>query len=179
MSNQYKQHSIFQDSSHEQPKNPAECEAAQPKVFKLYIDGAARKNPGPAGVGICIKLDDEVVVEQGFFVGTRTNNQAEYLGLLVGIFFMHNYVKKHDFFLIYSDSQLLVCQMTGVYKIRDPLLQKMHDVAHVLLQHYSFKFCHVYREHNVQADKMANRGIDKKVALPKKFVDMMQPYDVL
>jgi len=173
---------LFQDSELvNQPElvNPIECQSEEPAILKVYIDGAARNNPGPSGSGICLMRGKTIVFEQGFFIGTRTNNQAEYLGLLVASYFVKEYAKHHEKILVYSDSQLLVRQMTGVYKVRDPFLKKMQFVAYELLQPYHVKYCHIYREHNVRADLMANRGIDKSIPLPKKFVDLMQHYEVL
>lgn len=158
--------------------NPVECESIDPSLLKIYVDGAARNNPGPSGSGICFMRDQDVILEQGFFLGTKTNNQAEYFGLLIALFFLKEYAKKHEKILIHSDSQLLVRQMSGIYKVRDPFLKKMQSIAYELLQPYCVKFCHIYREHNTRADLMANRGIDKSIPLPKKFVDLMQHYEI-
>lgn len=159
--------------------NAVECESTEQTTLKIYIDGAARNNPGPSGSGVCLMRGQDVLFEQGFFVGTRTNNQAEYLGLLIASYFVKEYAKHHEMILVYSDSQLLVRQMTGIYKVRDPLLKKMQLIAYELLQPYNVKFCHIYREHNTRADLMANRGIDKSIPLPKKFIDIMQHYGIL
>lgn len=153
--------------------NSKECEFVSESVLKIYIDGAARNNPGPSGSGILFMKNQEAVFEQGFFIGKRTNNQAEYFALLIACFFVKEYAKKHDKVLIHSDSQLLVRQMIGSYKIRDLLLKQMQVVALELLRDYNVTFCHVYREHNTRADALANRGIDKKVPLPKKFIDFI------
>jgi len=158
--------------------NPQECDAKNLQTLKIYIDGAARKNPGPAGSGICLKKDEETLFEQGFFLGNRTNNQAEYFALLISVFFIDQYAKKGDVVLIYSDSQLLVRQMLGMYVVRDPILKKMKQIAQEMLIGYDVKFCHIYREQNQQADLLANRGIDKKTPLPKKFLDIIQRHGI-
>jgi ribonuclease HI len=158
--------------------NPQECDAPDLKTLKIYIDGAARKNPGPAGSGVFLKKEEEVVFEQGFFLGDRTNNQAEYFALLLAVFFIEQYAKKGDSILIYSDSQLLVRQMLGMYVVRDATLKKMKQIAQEMLVGYNVKFCHVYREQNQQADLLANRGIDKKTPLPKKFLDIMKRHGI-
>jgi|GEM_PF-476853 len=159
--------------------NPKECDFTTQSVLKIYIDGAARNNPGPSGSGISFMKNQEVVFEQGFFIGKRTNNQAEYFALLIASFFAKEYAQKHDKILIYSDSQLLVRQMTGMYKIRDLQLKQMQVVALEMLHGYSVTFCHIYREHNTRADAMANRGIDKKVPLPKKFIDFIGQHGIV
>lgn len=153
---------------------PKRCEVPSQLVLKIFIDGAARNNPGPSGSGMSFIKDEQIIFEQGFSIGTRTNNQAEYFALMIAGFFVPEYVKKHDKVVIYSDSQLLVRQMNGQYKIRDPLLQKMHAIVLELFQDYQVLFCHVYREHNVRADLMANQGIDKKVPLPQKFISFIK-----
>ncbi len=162
-----------------QIENPSECSNPHNKVIKIYIDGAARNNPGAAGAGICLKRGETTLFEQGFFLGIKTNNQAEYLALIISIFFAQEYAQKSDSILIYSDSQLLVRQMTGVYVVRDPILKKMQQLAMKLLELHSVKFCHIYRENNVQADMLANRGIDKKIPIPKKIEDKIQQYNII
>lgn len=162
-----------------QIENPLECSTRNNQVLKIYIDGAARNNPGPSGAGICFKRGENIVFEQGFFLGQRTNNQAEYLALVISVFFLQEYAQKGELVLIHSDSQLLVRQMTGVYAVRDAMLKKMQQIAMQLLSSYSVKFCHVYRENNTQADLLANRGIDKKVVLPKKIEDKIREYQII
>lgn len=160
-------------------ENPLACGNGDQELIKIYIDGAARNNPGIAGAGICLKRGESTLFEQGFFLGVKTNNQAEYLALVISVFFVQEYAQKGDSILIYSDSQLLVRQMTGVYVVRDSMLKKMQQVANQLLASYLVKFCHVYRENNTQADLLANRGIDKKIPLPKKIEDKMSQYNII
>lgn len=160
-------------------ENPIECKSLEKLAWLMHIDGASRNNPGKAGAGFCLQRNEVKLCEQGFFVGHRTNNQAEYFALLLGLYFAKEYLEKYDTLLIYSDSQLLVRQMTGVYKIRDPLLQKLKVVAQQFMKDYTITFCHIYREHNERADFLANRGIDKSVPMPKKFVDMLAKHDVI
>jgi len=72
-----KQLSLFEPAQDSKPHSR--------QTWQLYVDGAARGNPGPAGAGIFIKKGEEVVVKQGFFVGKKTNNQAEYFALILGL----------------------------------------------------------------------------------------------
>jgi len=150
------------------------CNASS--IWKLYTDGASRCNPGPSGIGFSLLEGDNVVCEQGFFVGTKTNNQAEYMALLVGIFFAKEFMQQSDTLAIFADSQLLIRQMNGQYRVRDPQLQIMQKMAKDLLSGYNYSFCHIYRDKNCRADELANRGIDKKIPLPKKFVDLFSQY---
>lgn len=145
-------------------------------IWKLYTDGASRCNPGPSGIGFLLLEGDKVVCEQGFFIGIKTNNQAEYMALLVGIFFAKEFMKPADKLAVFADSQLLIRQMNGQYRVRDPQLQKLQNMANDLLRGYNYSFCHIYRDQNVRADELANRGVDKKIPLPKKFVDLFAQY---
>lgn len=176
MTDPNKQLSVF--DSEDKINNPVECDSVLQNVGRMHIDGASRNNPGKAGAGFCLERGEIKLCEQGFFVGHRTNNQAEYFALLLGLYFTKEYLDVQDKLLIFSDSQLLVRQMTGVYKIRDPLLKKMKIVAEQLMKNYQVTFCHVYREQNVRADFLANRGIEKMILMPKKFVDILRTHEI-
>lgn len=143
------------------------------KVWKLYTDGASRNNPGPSGVGFILLHNEKAICEQGFYIGKKTNNQAEYTALVCGIFFAKEFMSPNDKLAIYADSQLLIRQMNGQYRVKDATLKKLQLVAYELLQGYQYSFCHVYRNQNTRADELANRGLDKKVPLPKKLVDIL------
>lgn len=145
-------------------------------IWKLYIDGASRNNPGKSGAGVVILCDAVPVFEQGFFLGQKTNNQAEYLALLLGVFFAQSYMKEGEHLHVISDSQLLIKQMQGVYKVKDVTLFKIKTAVGNLIQKYHVTFEHVLRAHNVKADELANYGIDKKIAPPKQFVDFMSEH---
>lgn len=148
----------------------------EPDIWKLYTDGASRCNPGPSGIGFLLLKGDTVVCEQGFFIGNRTNNQAEYMALLVGIFYAKEFMKPADKLAVFSDSQLLIRQMNRQYRVRDEQLQKLQAIAFDLLKGYQASFSHIYREQNSRADELANRGVDKKIPLPKKIVDIFSQY---
>lgn len=146
--------------------------------WKLFIDGASRNNPGPSGAGVVIKKDGELVQEEGFFLGHRTNNQAEYLSLLLGIFLVKELMHDDDQLTIISDSELMVRQLKGHYKVKDPMLQKLFSVAKELLTGISCQVQHVLRDYNKEADKMANKGIEAKHAVPKLFVQMLAQHQI-
>lgn len=134
------------------------------KSLKVYCDGGARGNPGPAGVGVVII--DERNKEKKFkkFIGVKTNNQAEYEAVLFGlkkIKIDYQNVKKIDFFL---DSELVVRQLKGEYKIKNEelgrLLIKIRNFT--IKNNLSADFFHVGREDNHEADKLVNLAIDNK-----------------
>src|SRR5258707_15746433 len=91
---------------------------SEKRHWKLFVDGASRNNPGPSGAGIYIVQDEQFFHEYGFYLGKKTNNQAEYLALLLGLFTLKKMVKKGDKVHVISDSLLLVQQIKGIYKVR-------------------------------------------------------------
>jgi len=145
------------------------------KNWALFIDGASRGNPGPSGAGIYLVCGD-TKVEKGIFLGKRTNNQAEYLALALGLFFLKKECKEKLSVTITSDSELLVRQMKNVYKVKDKTLQKIKMLIDFLLEEVSHTFKHVLRAHNKKADALANQGIDKKTMLPKTFEKLLSKY---
>jgi len=130
--------------------------------LKLYSDGGARGNPGPAGIGVVIKNEDNETVESfGKYLGEQTNNFAEYTALIEGL-------KKAaelgaDEVVCYMDSELVTKQMRGEYKVKEPNLQKLFVQAYNASQKFKkVEFNHVYRADNKEADKLVNEAIDKK-----------------
>lgn len=142
-------------------------------MWQLFIDGAARNNPGPAGVGIYILKNGEPFIRKGFFLGSKTNNQAEYSALLIGLVMVTEYIGKDDTLTIVSDSELLVKQIQGLYKVKQSELQKLHAQALVLLKSFNYVIRHVMRSENPVADELANHGIDKKVPLPQIIAEKL------
>jgi len=144
----------------------------------IHIDGASRNNPGKAGAGIVMEKDGELVSKEGFFLGIKTNNQAEYYALLLSLFFVHRYAQPGDPIRIASDSELLVKQITGQYKIKHEGLKPLFALAQSLMNAYTIKIMHVVREDNSEADAMANKGIDTKKPVPNAFVTMLQEHGI-
>lgn len=147
--------------------------------WKLFIDGASRKNPGPSGAGIYLEKNDILVTKNGYYLGIKTNNQAEYLALLLGLFVLVEYVKKEEKVHIVSDSQLLVRQITGIYKIKEPKLQLLYALCKEIMNNLNVTIEHVLRDENIEADKMANYGIDRKIAPPKHFIVLLKKYGIV
>lgn len=141
----------------------------KPVNWFLYIDGAARNNPGPAAAGMYLLKEQETVCKKGYYLGTKTNNQAEYAALIIGVSLAKEYMPPADKLNIKSDSLLLVRQIAGEYAIKNPELKKLHQQALMLLDNMNYSIVHVYREDNKIADSMANLALDKKIALPEKY----------
>jgi ribonuclease HI len=123
------------------------------------IDGGSRGNPGPAGYGVHIEQADGTIVELKEFIGTTTNNVAEYTGLLAAL----RWAAEHGAspLLIRSDSELLVKQLRGEYRVKNPGLQPLYEEARALIRRIGrVTFDHVRREFNKDADRLANEAMD-------------------
>lgn len=147
--------------------------------LKLWIDGASRGNPGPSGAGALCEQGGKTIFGRACRLNDVTNNIAEYAALLVGLWQIHQllFTKKmanepglslRYRLMVFSDSQLLVRQMQGFYKIRNANLLRMACQAHKLLADFDYSFEHVMRECNVIADSLANQGVDApNMPMPK------------
>lgn len=134
------------------------------KVLRLYTDGAARGNPGPAGLGMVIEDDRGMRLWGGCrYAGTATNNKAEYMALLDGLRKAAEW--KPDRLEVFMDSELVVRQVTGVYRVRDSELAPLHRQVLGLMRGFGeVTVSHVPRERNRGADALANRAIDEAVS---------------
>jgi ribonuclease HI len=126
----------------------------------LMVDGAARGNPGKAGCGAAICDESGVTVQElSRYLGETTNNVAEYEALLMGLEALIALGKKN--IRVQSDSQLMVRQLNGQYRVRDAKLQLLFERARNLLRHFDrCTILHVRREANKLADTLANRSIE-------------------
>ena len=131
----------------------------------LYTDGASRGNPGEGGAGVVLTdLEDNIVLEEKLYLGKCTNNQAEYRALILGL--EEAKVLKPSKLVIRADSELLVRQLQGLYKVKNEGLQPLYLKAMKLLKGFSsLKIEHIPRERNKKADKLANRAIDEREAV--------------
>ncbi len=130
------------------------------ELITAYIDGGARGNPGPAGYGVHIQLPDGSVEELHGGLGVATNNVAEYNGLLAALRWAVEH--GHKRVKIKADSELLVKQMRGEYKVKNPGLQPLVAKARLLVgQLDRVTFEHVRREQNKDADRLSNVGMDE------------------
>ena len=126
-----------------------------------YIDGGARGNPGPAGYGVRIEDEQGALIEEfNGFLGVSTNNVAEYNGLLAALRYAQ--AAGHRRIHVKSDSELLVKQMRGEYRVRHPGLQPLYQQACALAARLDrVVFEHVRREQNKDADRLANLAMDQ------------------
>jgi ribonuclease HI len=130
------------------------------QVAKIFADGGSRGNPGPAGCGAVITVDGQLVGSVSHFLGTATNNVAEYTGLVLGLEKAHELGIRHV--EVFMDSELVVRQMMGQYRVKNegliPLFTKARKLASTFA---SFEIGHVRREYNREADLLANQAMDK------------------
>ncbi len=131
----------------------------------VACDGAARGNPGPAGIGVVIvKLDGEVIARIADGIGETTNNVAEYTAAIEGLKRARE-LGATDV-LLRSDSHLLIEQLSGRYKVKAAHLRPLHAAALAEARKFPrIKFEHVRRERNKEADRLANQGVDAWLAV--------------
>jgi len=144
--------------------------------IRLFVDGASRGNPGKAGVG-CYAIDQEsseVLFEHGCYLGIATNNVAEYAALTLGLFTLSEQYPNATI-TVCADSELLVKQMNGVYRVKNPVLAHWYALAQRLVRPLNCRIMHVRREKNAAADERANAGIDHRVTLPAAFIEFTSP----
>jgi ribonuclease HI len=128
-----------------------------------HSDGGARGNPGPAGYGVVIQDESgRKVAALSEYLGYQTNNVAEYQGLIAALEYALKQGPKA--LKVISDSELLVRQIKGIYKVKNPTLQDLHARAKQLIAQLDwFSIDHALREHNREADQLANEAMDKGV----------------
>jgi ribonuclease HI len=145
---------------------PAEPEAKPPAAWRANIDGGSRGNPGPASYGVVIRDPrGEIVARLRKYIGRTTNNVAEYYGLIAAL----DYAQSNNIraLRIESDSELMVKQMRGQYKVKSADLKPLFERAKKMSQTFSaFRIDHVYREQNKEADALANEAMDEVSGKP-------------
>src|SRR6202790_5710164 len=130
-----------------------------PAAHTAHVDGGARGKPRPAGYGVSINdASGHPVAELSEYLGHHTNNYAEYQGLLAALRYASE--KQITALKVVSDSELMVRQMKGIYKVRHPELRKLYDEARQLVRKLEyFEIRHALREHNQTADRLANEAM--------------------
>jgi ribonuclease HI len=147
--------SLFAPGENNSRENPPE------HYLIAHIDGGARGNPGPAGYGVVIQdQSGHKVAQLSEYLGHQTNNFAEYQGLIAAL----EYALEHGAkaLEVISDSELMVRQIKGIYKVKNATLQDLHSRAKELIAKLDwFSISHALREQNTDADRLANAAMDK------------------
>ena len=132
------------------------------ETLTLQFDGGSRGNPGPAGIGVVVAAADGTpLVTLGRFIGRATNNVAEYRALITAM----QEAKKLGAtkVIIRGDSELVIKQMTGVYRVKNPDMKVLYDEAQAILRTFAAaKFTHNLRDKNELADALANKAMDRR-----------------
>jgi len=136
-------------------------ERKHPAAYQANIDGGSRGNPGPAAYGVVVRdPKGEIVAKLKKYIGQNTNNVAEYFGLIAAL----DYAETHGIrsLRVLSDSELLVRQMRGHYKVKSEDLRPLFERARKMSQALeSFRIDHVFREQNPEADALVNQALDE------------------
>jgi len=128
---------------------------------RLYCDGGARGNPGPAGAGaVLVAPQGKILGTRSRFLGAATNNVAEYRGVLLGLELARSHGVRR--ICLCLDSELVVRQLTGQYRVRHPELRRLWTAVHQELKHFSgWEAVHVPRRENRQADRLVNEAVER------------------
>lgn len=131
------------------------------KAYALYIDGASKGNPGEAGSGVAIYDPGGLLIgEEGRYIGRATNNEAEYIALLRALEMAQQLGLRN--IVIFSDSELLVRQMNGIYRVKSPKLKVVYDAALAIINGFdSAELRYISRRENKKADSLANMAIEE------------------
>ena len=145
-------------------------------ILHAFTDGASRGNPGESGIGIIVKDDsDEVLFTLNGYIGVTTNNVAEYRALLTLLQRIAALSCSH--LVVHSDSELMVRQVNGQYKVRDHELREYHKqvLAAKANLPFTMELKHIPREENRDADKLANLGIDSRTEIALQGSEEIRP----
>lgn len=135
----------------------------KPSIFlTAHVDGGSRGNPGHAGFGVFIEDNKGIpIAELSQYLGIQTNNFAEYSGLLAALHYANDH--GHKALEVVSDSELMVRQVNGQYKVKNENLKQLYQQAVALIRNFDwFSIRHVRREFNKDADRLANLAMDRK-----------------
>jgi len=129
-----------------------------------YVDGGSLGNPGPSGIGVVIDRGEGPTIRIAKWIGRQDNNVAEYVALLEAL--QCALTLKARKLHVYSDSEVVVRQMNGEYICRSPRLYSLHWICRKLARSFEFSISHVRREHNAEANRLANSAVRKNPSQP-------------
>ncbi|MGV9203128.1 MAG: ribonuclease HI family protein [Promethearchaeia archaeon] len=135
-------------------------------ILKIYTDGAARGNPGPAAAAFVLVKNDKIIEKGSQYIGKTTNNAAEYKALILALKIVAE--RSEKVIKAFSDSQLMVRQLTNIYKVRKKQLQEYHKKVRSLQQHFkkvSFKYVSRDNQYIEECDRLCNERLDQKKQL--------------
>jgi|SRR5579862_895978 len=127
-----------------------------------YIDGGSHGNPGPSGIGVIIEAPGGEIVRIAKWIGHQDNNVAEYLALLEAM--QHAVEVNARALHVFSDSEVMVKQMTGEYACRSPRLHSLNWICRKLARSFDFSIAHIPRENNREANRLARSAVKSRKA---------------
>ena len=134
-------------------------------ILSIYTDGGSRGNPGISGFGVAIYDEQsQIIAKLSKFLGVKTNNEAEYLGMIEAVTYVRDHLSAISEVNFYSDSQLMVRQILGKYKVKADNIKPLHQTIASLLSQINIP-CHfheILRDKNKLADELANQAMDLK-----------------
>ena len=133
------------------------------KNITIFADGGSRGNPGPSGIGVVIyNSNNKIILKDKKFIGQATNNQAEYQAVILSLEHAKKlHVRKIKFVL---DSELIVNQLKGIYRVKNYNLKPLYQKVLVLLNNFEeYSFSHILRDGNKLADKLVNEALDERL----------------
>ncbi len=131
--------------------------------YQVYTDGGSRGNPGPSGCGVYIVTPDKTPLSFFYFIGTATNNIAEYKACVFALQKLNQLGAKRV--TVFADSELMIKQITGIYRVKNEGLIPLYREILQLMRSFEFiQFKHVKRELNKEADKLANHAMDTEMS---------------
>jgi ribonuclease HI len=127
-----------------------------------HVDGGSLGNPGPSGIGVVLDRSEGPTIRIAKWIGRQDNNVAEYVALLEAL--QCALALKAKKLHVYSDSQVVVRQMNGEYICRSPRLYSLHWICRKLARSFEFSISHIRREHNAEANRLANSAVRKTLS---------------
>jgi ribonuclease HI len=145
------------------------------ETITIQFDGGSRGNPGLAGVGVVLSAEDGTkLVTRGRYIGNATNNVAEYMALILGL--REAAALGAGKILVRGDSELVIKQMRGEYRVKNPGLRELYEQARTLADQFeSVKFEHNLRHHNSLADRLANLAMTRRANVDEVDEDIESP----
>lgn len=145
-----------------------------PEDLTIFVDGACRGNPGPAGIGVVIRDGQTTLKSIAQSIGSATNNIAEYTALIRAL--EESSALKARSLDIFTDSELMFKQVTGAYKVRSPHIKELFDQVKQLAGGFeSVRIQHIPREQNKEADRLASGAIEQEEKRENKTVGFIHP----
>lgn len=131
-------------------------------ILNIFTDGASRGNPGLAGAGVAIYQDKILFDTISAYLGKKTNNEAEYEAVIRAFQYIKDKNLNVEKINLYADSQLVIKQLKGEYKVKAPTIIPLYKQLQGLMYGLNIKFHWIRREENLIADELANKGIDER-----------------